>query len=225
MRACASGHLKAATELLRAGSNVDARDHDERTALLEASQAGRLAEVALLLEAGASASLTDRFGHPPLFFAAFAGHLKVAHLLARRQGPLGSARTEQILGSLSPGEVQPPPGKSDLCVELVEASPPHLRWLWLDGWSSRLGDGEFEVVAALRRPGFDEPLLYPCARIKRTDVVARLKRTDLAPTPGFVRSLVWKTCQKGRMQYLSWQPALAVLSSLRRKTWSSSGLP
>ena len=66
--------------LLDRGARVDAKDHDGRTALIKASQAGHLEMVRLLLQHGADINIRDGNGRTGWTFAAMSGRLDIAEL-------------------------------------------------------------------------------------------------------------------------------------------------
>ncbi|GLI67010.1 hypothetical protein VaNZ11_011106 [Volvox africanus] len=69
------GNAGVVTQLLAAGSVVDARDTAGSTALFLASETGHTAAVERLLAAGADPSLGNAAGETPLYIAALRGHL------------------------------------------------------------------------------------------------------------------------------------------------------
>ena len=76
--------MKAIKELLKAGIDVNARDHIGRIALVEASHAGHLAIVRLLLKAGAKVNARDGGGGQiALVEASRNGHLAIVRLLLK----------------------------------------------------------------------------------------------------------------------------------------------
>jgi ankyrin repeat protein len=68
--------------LLERGALVDARDNDQRTALVYATRAGDLESVQLLVEAGSWVMLRDRFHKTALLYAADGHHRDIVAYLA-----------------------------------------------------------------------------------------------------------------------------------------------
>ena len=96
-RAVQSGDLQAVRDLLRAGTDVDARNRHGQTALMLAAHRGHGDIPALLVEAGADLNVAAKYNLTPLMLAIVAGHAAVARLLIQA-GP-----TLDIRGTGAPG--------------------------------------------------------------------------------------------------------------------------
>ncbi len=83
LRAARGGDADAVAVALRAGADIEARDEQDRTALLLAATADRLAVAELLVAMGADPGVVDRDGVTPRQHAEQRGHREVARLLRR----------------------------------------------------------------------------------------------------------------------------------------------
>jgi ankyrin repeat protein len=79
--AARSGDRSALAAALDAGTNVDRRDEQDRTALHLSAEHGNDRAVALLLERGAAVDARDRYARTPLMLAAAKGHADVVRML------------------------------------------------------------------------------------------------------------------------------------------------
>ena len=70
MDAVRSGYTERVKELIKAGTNANARDNEGRTALMVASDEGRTEIVELLISAGADVNARDKNGDTALMYAA-----------------------------------------------------------------------------------------------------------------------------------------------------------
>src|ERR1700730_3424573 len=77
------GDSQMVLDLLRRGTNADARDCYGQTALMLAAHAGHRDVVETLIAYGADLNITAKFGLSALMLALIAGHAEVAHLLAK----------------------------------------------------------------------------------------------------------------------------------------------
>ena len=77
------GDASAVRELLRCGTDVNARDRYGQTGLMLAAHAGHREIVEMLLDHGADLNVTAKFGLSALMLAVLGGHVEVARLLAR----------------------------------------------------------------------------------------------------------------------------------------------
>ena len=83
--------VEAVAALIDAGADVDARDGEGRTALAEAAAAGAPAAlVNLLLEAGASATISDEEGWNAVQLAVRESNIELLELFARSRAPLNA---------------------------------------------------------------------------------------------------------------------------------------
>jgi ankyrin repeat protein len=74
------------------GINVNHRNSNGDTALINAAAAGNVAAVKLLLDNGADACITDKGGHPPVFAAAAQGRLRALKLLIQHGADVSAAK-------------------------------------------------------------------------------------------------------------------------------------
>ena len=78
MRAAREGHADAVKELLTTpGIDVNAKDADGNTALLEAARLGHDRVVRVLLATGANVNARDKYGKTPLMLAVSGDHEEV----------------------------------------------------------------------------------------------------------------------------------------------------
>lgn len=96
-RAVRRGDVQAVRELLRTGTDVDARDRHGQTALMLAAHRGHAEIVGLLVEAGADLNVSAKFSLTALMLAIVAGHPAVARVLIRAGADL------EVRGSGAPG--------------------------------------------------------------------------------------------------------------------------
>lgn len=89
--AAAAGETDAVARLLDGGADVNARDWNERTALMLAASRGREETLRLLLDRGADVNATNKIGWTALHFAAAAGNEAVVRALVEKGADLGSA--------------------------------------------------------------------------------------------------------------------------------------
>jgi uncharacterized protein len=76
------GDVRAVSELLDRGTDVDARDHYGQTALMLAAHAGHRKVVEALIAHQANLNTTAKYGLNALMLALIAGHAEVARVLA-----------------------------------------------------------------------------------------------------------------------------------------------
>jgi uncharacterized protein len=76
---------EVARRLIRAGALVDARDHEQRTPLIDAAERGNLAVLKVLLAAGADPSAVDAHRHTASELARANGHHEI---LEQLDGPM-----------------------------------------------------------------------------------------------------------------------------------------
>lgn len=79
--AALEGEISIVRKALGAGTAVDVRDGEQRTALMLASFNGHADVVGMLLDAGADVNLCDRLGRTALMFAATAENIDTVNLL------------------------------------------------------------------------------------------------------------------------------------------------
>ncbi len=77
------GDVLIVRDLLKEGSDVDARDRYGQTALMLAAHAGYRQVVEILIAHQANLNITAKFGLSALMLAIIAGHVEVASLLAK----------------------------------------------------------------------------------------------------------------------------------------------
>ncbi|MBU1426388.1 MAG: ankyrin repeat domain-containing protein [Gammaproteobacteria bacterium] len=88
---------QALHSLLAQGTNIDARDNHDQTALMLAAHAGHREVVELLIAHRANLNVTAKFGLSALMLAIVAGHEEIAILLA------GAGADLSLRGSGAPG--------------------------------------------------------------------------------------------------------------------------
>ena len=66
--------------------DVNHKDKEERTSLLQAASGGKKEITELLIGAGAEVNSTDEDGGTPLHFAAWKGHKEIVELLRKHGG-------------------------------------------------------------------------------------------------------------------------------------------
>jgi ankyrin repeat protein len=96
-RAVRRGDVQAVRDLLRAGTDVDARDRHGQTALMLAAHRGHGEIAALLVEAGADLNVAAKHNLTALMLAIVAGHAAVARALIRAGADL------DVRGTGAPG--------------------------------------------------------------------------------------------------------------------------
>lgn len=118
-RAAATGDVEAVRDLVRAGTDLDARDRYGQTGLMLAAQHGHREVVALLVASGAALDVTAKYGLTALMLAIVAGHADVARVLVRAGADLA------VRGTGAPGfagqtayDLARARGMDDLCGEL-----------------------------------------------------------------------------------------------------------
>lgn len=79
----AQGGEPLLTQLIKAGTPIDATDDDGETALMKASDKGLLDTVQVLIKHGADVNRADEDGKTPLMFAAEEGHTEVVKALLK----------------------------------------------------------------------------------------------------------------------------------------------
>lgn len=85
LRAARAGHAETVQTMLRApGRDINVRDENGRTPLIEAARSGHNDVVQALLVGGADVKLKDKQGKTSLMYAAEGGHTETVKLL--RQG-------------------------------------------------------------------------------------------------------------------------------------------
>jgi uncharacterized protein len=96
-RAVTRGDLPAVRELLRTGTDVDARDRYGQTAIMLAAHRGHGEVVQALAEAGADLNVAAKYNLTALMLAVVAGHAGVARTLVRAGADLA------VRGAGAPG--------------------------------------------------------------------------------------------------------------------------
>ena len=81
VRAAAFGTLADVERLVREGSDLEARDHQDRTAWLVAIQTGDIAKAPFLRDCGADTGAVGRCAKPPLFYVIENGYLPMLRWL------------------------------------------------------------------------------------------------------------------------------------------------
>jgi hypothetical protein len=96
-RAVSHGDVEGVLDMLQTGTDVDARNAHNQTALMIAAQRGHLRIVDALVEAGAALNATAKYGLSALMLAVVAGHEAVAARLVQAGADV------TLLGSGAPG--------------------------------------------------------------------------------------------------------------------------
>lgn len=81
INAAKNGDHKNIATLIAAGANLEARDNQDRTALMRAAEEGYSDIVRILLDAGADVTTKDKFGWTALFMAVDKNHVEVVKIL------------------------------------------------------------------------------------------------------------------------------------------------
>ena len=102
---------------LGAGIDIDARDRDGRTALMIASERGKLKIAELLIRKGADVNGKDIGGYTALMYVAYEGDLEIAKLLIRNKADV-RARDKDGWTALMFASI----GKNPDMVELLKKS-------------------------------------------------------------------------------------------------------
>ena len=84
------GKIKAVKKHLTSGVDVNHKDKEERTPLLQAASGGKKEITELLIGAGAEVNSTDEDGGTPLHFAAWKGHQEIVELLITKGAGVNS---------------------------------------------------------------------------------------------------------------------------------------
>ena len=84
INAAKNGDHKNIATLIAAGANLEAKDNQDRTALMRAAEKGYSDIARILLDAGANVSTKDQFGWTALFMAAEKNHVEVVKILIAR---------------------------------------------------------------------------------------------------------------------------------------------
>ena len=84
INAAKNGDHKNIATLIAAGTGLEAKDDQDRTALMRAAEKGYSEVVKILLDAGAEVSTKDKFGWTALFMAADKNHVEVVKILIAR---------------------------------------------------------------------------------------------------------------------------------------------
>lgn len=84
INAAKNGDHKNIAALIAAGADLEARDNQDRTALMRAAEKGYSDVVRILLDAGADVMTKDKFGWTAFFIAADKNHVEVVKMLIAR---------------------------------------------------------------------------------------------------------------------------------------------
>jgi len=91
MLAARDNHLPVVKYLIEHGADVNAKDNDDETALMEAADNGHLPVVQYLVEHGADVNAKDDTNWTPLTWAARNGHLSVVQYLIKHDTDVNTA--------------------------------------------------------------------------------------------------------------------------------------
>lgn len=101
-----NGDLKNIATLIAAGVDLEARDNQDRTALMRAAEKGYSDVVRILLEAGADVRTKDKFGWTALFIAANQNHVEVVKMLIARGAASDKLFEEVFVSSVFKGNTE-----------------------------------------------------------------------------------------------------------------------
>ena len=93
-------YLEIVRALLKAGANINAREADGSTALMNAARYGCVDIVRLLLDWEADISLKTGQGYTALMYAAWQGHTEIVNMLIERGADVNSADNRYEFTSL-----------------------------------------------------------------------------------------------------------------------------
>lgn len=88
--ACTKGDIAAVKKLVTEGADVNTKEADGRTPLLEASWGGYQDIVKFLIEKGADVNASDKAGITPLMRAAEEGHASIVSLLIQKDADVNA---------------------------------------------------------------------------------------------------------------------------------------
>ena len=93
-KAAGDGNIEAVKQHLTAGTDVDARDAEDKTPLHYAAWRGHKEIIELLIDKGASVNAKPEFGTTPLYYAALKGHKETAELLINKGADVNAKRND-----------------------------------------------------------------------------------------------------------------------------------
>ena len=96
IHAAQNGDYKNIVTLIVPGADIEARDNQDRTALMRAAEKGYCQVVKILLDAGAHVSTHDQFGWTALFMAVDKNHAEVVKILIARSAASSQKRFEEM---------------------------------------------------------------------------------------------------------------------------------
>jgi len=94
--AARKGDIVKVRQLLEQGTDVNARDQDQRTPLCIAAYYGKTDVAKLLIEKGADVNAKDKYQRTPLWMAAWEGNTDVAELLIEKGADVNAKNNNQV---------------------------------------------------------------------------------------------------------------------------------
>lgn len=106
INAAQNGDHKNIATLIAAGAGLEARDNQDRTALMRAAEKGYADIVRILLDAGADVSAQDKYGWTALFMAATKNHVEVVKILIARGAASDKSFESVFVSSVFEGNIE-----------------------------------------------------------------------------------------------------------------------
>ena len=157
MGAASDGDKKLVTQLLKDGTDVNARDWDQLTALIPAASNGHLEMVKLLIKEGADVDAADKDGITGLMEASIMGHAKIVDLLLSSGATVDEAAKSGVTALwLAAGE-----GKTEIVSKLLAkgAEPNNVRADGITALMTSAVNGRCDVINLLLENGADPTVL------------------------------------------------------------------
>ena len=188
------GNLKSAKEiedLILQGADVNQKDNDGSTALMNASYYGHKEMVGILLEGGADVNQKDKYGQTELMRASYCGHKEVVGILLEGGADVNQKDNDGETALIWAAEK----GYKDVVEVLLEGGA-DVNQKDDDGWTALIwaaNEGYKEVVEVLLEGGADvhqKDNDGETALMKATDketkklIKEHIKKTSGAPTNG-----------------------------------------
>lgn len=106
INAAKNGDLKNIATLIAAGVGLEARDNQDRTALMRAAEKGYSDVVRILLDAGADVRTEDKFGWTAFCMAADQNHVEVVKMLIARGAASDKSFKDVFVSSVFKGNTE-----------------------------------------------------------------------------------------------------------------------